>query len=253
MMKELRKRLISLSENHSLIGIKGGTEVEDMTFGELRLMRAVSRDILPMTVKIGGAEARNDIRFVCDIGVDRILAPMIESAYALSNFIETVREIDREVKCSLAINIETATAFYSLKAMAAQSCFGSLEHITIGRTDLSASLGRQCDDEEITVISQQIIAFARFYGKSVSVGGKITNENCMMIRDRIKPDAINTRHMYLSSSSQHMERDVEAVIDWENRFYQFLSGYYPHKAHFYDERIRSNNMRIGRESALVNK
>jgi hypothetical protein len=243
-MKELQESLVNLSKHHSLIGIKGGTEVEDMTFGELRLMRLISQGIVPMTVKIGGAEARHDIRFMLDNNVDRILAPMIESAYALVNFVETTRNLDREAKSTLAINIETVNAFHSLKAMAAHTVFHSLEHITIGRTDLAASLNKSGDDEEVTAIASTIVAFARFYGKSVSVGGKITTENCRMIQERIKPDSINTRHMYVSCSSEKIERDIEAVIAWENRFYHFLMQNYPGRTPFYNERIRSNNLRV---------
>ena len=63
MFDRLRKLLKSLVYYHNLIAIKGGTEIEAMSFDELEVMREISLDILPMIVKIGGPEARNDINF----------------------------------------------------------------------------------------------------------------------------------------------------------------------------------------------
>ena len=63
---ELRRRLLGLQQNNVVVALKTGTEVEDMDFAEIALMREVSRDngrnFMPLVVKIGGPEARRDIR-----------------------------------------------------------------------------------------------------------------------------------------------------------------------------------------------
>ena len=53
---------------------KGGTETEDMDYDELKLLSLLGRDLLPV-VKIGGPEARTDIRFCKANGIDGISAP----------------------------------------------------------------------------------------------------------------------------------------------------------------------------------
>ena len=67
-MKELREWLMTMKSKLGVVRLKGGTEVEDMTFAEIAFMKELSRDIVPVTVKIGGPEARNDMRAMKKIG-----------------------------------------------------------------------------------------------------------------------------------------------------------------------------------------
>ena len=114
-MERLREQLAWLHKHHGLVGIKAGTEVEAQTFDEIWLMRSLSNGIIPLTVKIGGPEARNDIEFMLAAGVDCILAPMVESPYSLKNFVSTMATLDREGQAELAVNIETITAWKNLE------------------------------------------------------------------------------------------------------------------------------------------
>lgn len=77
--QQLRDRLKELRDAGGLTALKTGTEVEDMSFEEIRLLRALSDRIVPLFVKIGGPEARNDMRELARAGVDGLIAPMIES------------------------------------------------------------------------------------------------------------------------------------------------------------------------------
>ncbi|HNO24548.1 MAG TPA: aldolase, partial [Leptospiraceae bacterium] len=52
----LRKTLQSMVEEAGFCALKGGTETEDMDHDELRLLHLLGKDILPVTVKIGGPE-----------------------------------------------------------------------------------------------------------------------------------------------------------------------------------------------------
>ena len=61
---------------------------------------------LYMNVKIGGCEAKTDIRNCINMGADGIVAPMIESPFALQKFIESTSNI----KTNRFINIETKNA-----------------------------------------------------------------------------------------------------------------------------------------------
>jgi hypothetical protein len=88
-----------------------------MGYGEIRTVHRLFHDILPIQAKIGGAEARQDMRAVADIGCRSVVAPMIESGYSLQKFIESLTEELGEKVYSIIgkqINIETETACRNL-------------------------------------------------------------------------------------------------------------------------------------------
>jgi len=126
-MIALREKLITLRDNYGLVGVKGGTEVEAMSFEEIKFLKQVSKGIVPLTVKIGGPEARNDVEFMLSIGTEVILAPMIESVYSLKNFVDMMKSIDSERSSALAINIETITAYKSLEEIFGSIYFNSIQ------------------------------------------------------------------------------------------------------------------------------
>jgi len=243
-MQTLIDRLILLKNEHHLDGIKGGTEVEAMTFEEISLMRRISEGICPMTVKIGGPEARNDIDFMINAKIDYILAPMIESVYGLKNFVETARSMDQEGTCGLAVNIETVTAVEKIRDIFGCPWFKSVEKVTVGRSDLSSSMGLPVDSAEVIRATIYILSLAKKSGKTTSVGGQINPENAKLIRNSIESDTVNTRHMVICTASDDISRDVSLGLEWEMDFYKYLYELFPFRRKLYLSRIDSIESRI---------
>jgi uncharacterized protein YjaG (DUF416 family) len=78
--------LNDLRENYNVIGVKCEFESEGTRLEEaLRLKEVVTKASLELTIKIGGCEALKDMYDARIIGVENIVAPMIESSYALKN------------------------------------------------------------------------------------------------------------------------------------------------------------------------
>src|SRR5512142_2279426 len=106
--------LLDLRDNHNVSGIKAEFEAEGTRIEEaLRLKEVVSKAGLGLTIKIGGCEALRDMYECRTIGVDRVVAPMVESAYALRKFLQATRlafpeDERRDIK--FAVNIETYQA-----------------------------------------------------------------------------------------------------------------------------------------------
>ncbi|HNZ27889.1 MAG TPA: aldolase/citrate lyase family protein [Spirochaetota bacterium] len=243
-MRRLREKLSALKNDNSLIGIKGGTEIEAMSFEEIYIMKEISDGIVPMTVKVGGPEARNDIEYMLSIGVDKILAPMVESPYSLRNFVETMEEIDKNHTVKLAINIETIFSYQNLKNIFQSPFFWHIDHVTVGRTDLAGSMNRAPDDPEVIKITQDIVNLAHFYGKTTSVGGKINTNNSQKIQSEVYSNSLNTRHMVVSCASRNIARDVNKALKWESDFYLMLREKFPLRVEFYNKRIADLSERM---------
>ena len=72
------------------VAIKQSLEDEGAGFKDLALMRKITKIGLKLNVKIEAVRQKNDIHFCNFIKVDTIVAPMVESDYALRKFIQTI-------------------------------------------------------------------------------------------------------------------------------------------------------------------
>lgn len=186
-----------LKDKHGACGLKLGTEAEANSFEEIRLFTDMLNDILPIIVKIGGCDARNDIKTLFRIGIKGLIAPMIESEYGLKNFRTALRqEIGanfRDLFGFLAINIESRTGYQNRFEILDSPDCSFLDQVTIGRTDLSSSYSTSVDDPELESKVIELTRMAQKRGLLVSIGGQITPSSSVQVRDHIMPDKVNIR------------------------------------------------------------
>lgn len=253
---ELRRYLISLADAYPLCGVKAGTETEDMDAEEIRVLHLVSSEILPCTVKIGGPEARTDIRICAKEEVEGICGPMIESAYALKNFINTLKSMLTPVsfkKIQKSINLETITGYRNIMEIMDSRFFEELDQVTAARSDLSASMELIPDDEEVMKVTKNIVKLSKERGKLTSVGGTITKANFRKIAEEILPNKINSRHVAVlarESLEKDPEEVAEAMLSFEIELYDLLGELKPEKSFYYKNRIETNRERIGSRKVL---
>ena len=126
-------------KKYNVVGIKQSLEDEGgATFEDLIIMRKITKKTkLKLNVKIGGCEAKNDIFFCKKISTDSIVAPMIESEYALKKFIQIA---GKNKKNKLFVNLETNLSLVNLPKILNSKAFKLLDGIVIGRSDLAGSL-----------------------------------------------------------------------------------------------------------------
>ncbi len=252
----LRKTLQEMKENYAFVCLKTGTETEDMGEAEITLLQTICQGILPLHVKIGGPEARNDIRICQKIGVSGLSAPMIESEYALRNFISTLKNLislTEYQKLKKAINLETITGYRNLMDIYDSKAFEDLGQVTAARSDLSASMDKKPDDPEVTRISKIVVKEAKNRGKLTSVGGTITKTNFGLIATEIEPDFINSRHVMVDTKRAMSigELDVaECMLVFEMDLYEAFSKAFPEKGFYYRNRLEINRERIGERKVL---
>jgi 4-hydroxy-2-oxoheptanedioate aldolase len=179
--KKMVESLIDLKENHHVIGIKAEFEAEGTRLEEaLRLKEVVTRAGLDLTIKIGGCEALKDMYDSRIIGVNAIVAPMIESAYAMKKYIMATRLAfpdDERQEIDFLINVETETGFKNVVAMSQAPEWAEVAGIVLGRVDMTGSMGLTREDinsEEIYKISETLAKLCQSHGKKFIVGGGVS-------------------------------------------------------------------------------
>ena len=183
------KALRDLKDNHHVIGVKAEFEAEGTRIEEaLRLKEVVTKAGLELTIKIGGCEAMKDMYDVRAIGVNNLVAPMIESPYALKKFLLSVKnsfpEDERKDICFL-INIETIDGYKNFDRMLELPEIKELSGIVLGRVDMTGSLGLSRDDinsDKILEIAKDVFTKAKKKGLKCIVGGGVAKEALPFIR-----------------------------------------------------------------------
>lgn len=186
-MNKLEKKMIDtlkvLKKSFNVVEIKAEFEAEATRLDEaIRLKEIVDSAGLGLIIKIGGAEAIRDMFDAQLLDVSGLVAPMIESSYALQKYLEAIEkyfpnEIKNEI--NFGINIETITSFFNLGNILKTQGVKRLTTITVGRVDLASSFGlsrNEINDQRIYEITESILRQAKEEGFKTTIGGGIAVE-----------------------------------------------------------------------------
>ncbi len=187
----LYDQILLLKNEYNLVAIKSEFEAEGSSYSDIvRLRRLTNKADVKLYLKIGGVEALRDIKDSVELGVDGLIAPMVETKFALKKFLEAYHAVYKENKIKLSINIESRNAISQVDDIFALAQ-GNIDNITLGRTDLSASYM----DEEVTPDSDFVMNLVYYagrksadYGFSFTVGGSISSKSIAKFND--SPDII---------------------------------------------------------------
>ena len=190
----LARSLRHLKNDFGACGLKLSTEDAAMTIDQIKFW--VDASLLPAIVKIGGPNARNDIKQLVSLNIDGLIAPMVESPYGLENFIAAVRDFTTPMqfgRLNKHINIETVTAVKQLDDILNAPEAKFLDEVTIGCSDLSSSLKKSGVDCSVLNRVAQAVKKIKLKKMSVSVGGGIQPETIDDFLKKVQPDKFNTR------------------------------------------------------------
>ena len=177
--KQMVGLLIEMKEKYAVTGVKAEFEAEGTRIDEAILLKEIAMKAgIDFNLKIGGCEAIRDMFDAIKLGADRIIAPMVETDYALQKFLKAAKTYLVEQDMELLINLETIAACNNFDKMLDLPEIGELNGIVIGRVDLSGSLGLDRAvidiDPIIKDLSLQMATKAKQNGLKVVVGGAIT-------------------------------------------------------------------------------
>jgi 4-hydroxy-2-oxoheptanedioate aldolase len=179
--REMVGILRELKEKFGVFEIKAEFEAEGSGMDEMMRLKDVTQAAgLPIILKLGGVEAVTDIYSALQLGVAGIVAPMAETAFALSkyaNMIEKIVPPDNREDIEFAFNLETITGVQNLDDMLALPNIGVIQGMTIGRVDLTGSMNLNrtaVDNDKIFEISRNSCVKAKKKGLKTAVGGAIS-------------------------------------------------------------------------------
>ena len=170
---------------------------------------------LDYLVKIGGCEAKSDMRFLMAIGVTSIVAPMIESAFAMRKYQDMLPEGAFE---HVGVTIETIDAVRRVDAILDAGV--KLTEVTIGRHDLTDSFGGTGVDSPETLGHVKTVArAARSRGLNVTMGGSVNKKTREILRSdpelRELIGAVETRKVVMTVPHFLEDGVLESAIDVE--------------------------------------
>ena len=228
-MKKLLKKL-KILKRHNVVGIKQSLEDEGATFEDLKLMRIITNKTnLNLNVKIGGCEAKNDIFFCKKIKTNSIVAPMIESEYALKKFIQCA---GKNKKNKLFFNLETNLSLVNLSKIMKSKEFKLLDGVVIGRSDLAGSLSLSKKDVNKKIIFMKVFnAFKQIKSKKkkmiFKMGGSVTPLSKDFINKLYKKKLlhnIETRNVEVKLSKtviSNLDNIIPLILDFELEWLKF--------------------------------
>lgn len=182
-MNKTRKRMLDvlkeLKNNYGAIAIKAEFEAEGSRLDELIMLNeVVFRADMDMFIKIGGCEAMRDLDQCKLLGASGIMAPMIETPFAMQKFVGAAKKAykDRVNSIEWIINTETKTCLDNFDdILIAGKDF--LNTIAIGRVDLTSSFGLTRADANGDFILEKSVNFAKKAKAAnlrVGVGGAVS-------------------------------------------------------------------------------
>ena len=215
-MKKIINYLKKLKKQN-IIAVKQSLEDEGASFEELTLMRQITKKAsLKHNVKVGGCEAKTDIYFCEKLGVDGIVAPMVESNYALRKFMQI---ISKNKKQSLYVNLESIQAFKNINQMIKTKNFKKLRGIVIGRSDLAGSLNLQkseVDSKKIFKLVLNLLKKIKRKKVTTKMGGSLTTRSLDFANKLYKMkllDSVETRNIEIKLSDQVFNNFNKLIID----------------------------------------
>lgn len=239
--------LIELKEVYGVYGIKAEFEAEGARMDELISLRElILRANLKFITKIGGCEAVHDMQQCKLLGATGVMAPMIETSFAMSKFVGAAKRVYGEDTNTVEwiINAETKTCYANYKEIL-EAGRGFLNAVTVGRSDLSASMGidrKDIESDPVFNATRDLLQMSRTQGITTNFGGNIGIESIPFIIGMSDvADRFETRKVVIT-----MEKDERKLKKAIHHALNFELLWLLNKKHYYTKLSIEDEARIER-------
>ena len=237
MNKEERKMLdslLELKEVYGVYGTKAEFEAEGARMDELISLRElILRADLKFVTKIGGCEAVHDMQQCKILGATGVMAPMIETPFAMSKFVTAAQRVygDQIDTVEWIINAETKTCHANYDGIL-EAGKGFLNAVTVGRSDLSASMGidrKDIESKPVFDATRDLLQKSRNAGHVTNFGGNIGIESIPFIQGMSDvADRFETRKVIITmdKDENHLRKAIHKALNFEFLWLLNKKSYY---------------------------
>lgn len=237
-------------EEHGFLALKAEFEAEGTRTDEfLRLLEIARRGDVKVGLKLGGCEAIRDLWESKQFGVDYVIAPMIESPFALEKYIQAKNKVytpaERE-DVKFLFNIETITTWRNLDAIIATAgAPDGVDGAVFGRVDFCGSMGwerSKLNDDEVTYYVCAAARLAASAGLEFVTGGGVSLDALEALR-RVRQTKLNrfeTRKVIFDAAVLDRDSADEALL----LAVEFELLWLKNKREYYRDLSREDELRI---------
>ena len=257
-IENLRSTIIdslkALKNDYGAIAVKAEFEAEGSRKDELIMLHDIIKNVggLGLIIKIGGCEAVHDLDQCKLLSADGVMAPMIETPFAMKKFKKAFYRVYGESSdVERIINAETKTCLNYFDDILKEGK-NFLTGVTVGRSDLSASMGierKDIESEPVFKATKEFAVKAKTENLTTNFGGNIGVESVPFIV-KMTPyiDRFETRKIVLAKSSDErfLKKAIVSALKFELLYLKFKSVYYTSMATEDIERVK----RLQRQVAL---
>tara|TARA_Y100000389_G_C17440830_1_gene508451 strand:- start:969 stop:1712 length:744 start_codon:yes stop_codon:yes gene_type:complete len=247
-MNKLYEKLKNFTSDN-LVGIKQSFEDEGALLEDIKTIRKLTKlNNLKLSVKIGGCEAKSDIHECRYMEVDGIVAPMIETEFALQKFIESVSHIS-DIK--FYVNIESKTAYENIDKILDSPSAKMLSGVVVGRSDFVKSYGHDksfVNSDFIFEKTYEIMKKAKSYGLETLMGGNLSPKSVEFIsklKNENLIDYVETRNVIIKVDDiSKLNNSITSAIEFETIWLDYKSKKYKEISDSYYSRSQTLKERL---------
>lgn len=193
-MNEYERKMLNIlrtgKEHLGMVATKAEFEAEGTRVDELlRLSDITHKADVGLALKLGGCEAVRDLLEGKQLGVRYMIAPMVETPYALSKYVAAKERVfsENERQCTdFLFNLETKTAYENYRELVALAAERpGVDGVVFGRVDYCFSLGMgrdRIETEEVTHGVCNVGALCKQKGLDFVVGGAVSHATLPNLR-----------------------------------------------------------------------
>lgn len=213
--------LKELRDSHHLSGVKISFEDEGLNMDQAQIISSIAYKAgVDVSMKIGGAEAKRDIRDAKILWVNSIVAPMIESAYALKKFTDAISKVfteDEMDDTNFLVNVETITGFKNVESMLSSPQAQKISWLVLWRSDFVGSMWKDksyVNSDEMFQIASELAALCKEVKKKFYIGGNVNAESIGFFNDlkKIHLSGLETRNIIFDADVLSYN-DVKSIIE----------------------------------------